>query len=82
MTNKWQCKLLKLKNKNCQNIKSIPHIFISLRSNASVSIYPLLCYSFVETIFKTKLNTLPKYMDTLTIYYADIINPMWGIMPL
>ena len=48
-----------------------PTLFISRGSKKS-------CYSFVETIYKMKLNTpVTKYADTLTYYY-----PKWHIMPL
>ena len=50
MKNKIQCYLLKLKNKNCQNIKRLPHSFIFWRSNAPLSLCLLifLCYNFDE----------------------------------
>ena len=60
MTNKRQCYVLKLKNKNCQNIKRLPHSFLfpegQMHQNQSVS-YLFLCYCFVETIFVMKLST-------------------------
>ena len=41
-TNKWQCHLLKLKNKNCQNKKNnCPTLLISWRSNVSIFIFML-----------------------------------------
>ena len=43
MTNKRQCFLLKFKNKNCQNIKSLPH---SLYFEAEIHVYPCVYLYF------------------------------------
>ena len=67
-TNKSQFKLLKLKKINSQNIKRLPNsvYFMKVKNNAPESIcFIILCYSFVITIFKLKLNTfVTKYTDT------------------
>ena len=63
MTNKWQCYLLKLNNKNYQNVKRLPHLFIFWRSNAFLSffLFIFLCYNFVETIFNIDLYSYFKF---------------------
>ena len=58
MTNKWQCYLLKLKNeKNCQNIKWLPHSFYILKVKCiSMFIFNyFLCKKIIETIFYNNL---------------------------
>ena len=65
MTEKMTITIAKIKNKYCKNMK---------RTIALVSVR--LCYSFVERIFKMKLNTfVTKDKDTLTFKYAHSINP-------
>ena len=79
------CYLLKLKNKNCPDIKkrllrSFYFLKVKFIKNNLLS---FLCYSFVETYFRMKLGTLvTKYTDTFTFNFTDTINPKWSIMPL
>ena len=63
--------MTKIKNKKNQNKKDCPHTFYFLKVK-SILLISFLCYSFVETIFRKKLNTLvTKYMDTLTFNCAQ-----------
>ena len=76
MTNRWQWYMLKLKNKSCENIKKTAPLFLfsegQMHQIQSV-FFHFLCYSFVETLFKKKLNTqVTKYIDTLTFNFEHI----------
>ena len=78
MTNKCQCKLLKLKHK-----KTVPlFYFFKVNASESLHLYSFLGYNFVETIFKKELNTLvTKYTDISTFNFGDNVYPNWVIMP-
>ena len=76
MTNTRQCYVLKLKNKNCQNIKRPSHSFYICRSNAPLSLclFIFSCYIFDETIFNiilciliTKLTVILNFNFSHTI---------------
>ena len=75
MTNKSPCCLLKLKNKNCHNIKRLPHSYYFLtKSILSVFIFML---HFFETTFMMKLNKLvTKDTDTVIFnpYHAKFLK--------
>ena len=67
------CGIVALKNKNCQNIKRLPHSFYFLKVRCNDQ---TVLIHFNETIFKMKLNTLvTKYTDTLTFKLSHTINP-------
>ena len=75
MTNKWQCYLLKLKNKNCQNIKRLPHSFYILKVKCiSIFLFIFLSYNFVETLFNIDLCThVTKHTVILNFYFSHTI---------
>ena len=82
--NKIQCYLLKLKNKNCQNIKRLPTLFIFRSSNAPLylCLFIFLCYNCDETIFNIILCTLvTKYKDILNFNFSHTIYPQLCIVP-
>ena len=55
-------------------LKDYPTLFL-FPASTLIRLFLFLCYSFVETIFKMKLNTpIAKYMDTLTFNIARTIN--------
>ena len=58
MTNKCQCYLLKLQNKNCQNIKRLPHSFYTLKVKC-ISIFFLYIFvlQFCLIIFNNDICT-------------------------
>ena len=63
MTNKRQCYLLKLNNKNCQNIKRLPHFFYILKV-----IYTfILVYLYFYATILIKQYLIPFYTHLLQI---------------
>ena len=63
--------MLKLKNKNCHNTLRYFHEVRCIKINPFLCV----CYSYVETIFKLKLNTfVTKYKDTLNFNFIYTIN--------
>ena len=76
MTIKIQCYLLKLKNKKCQNIKSLPHSFYILKvicTSILVYVY-IFSYSCDETIFNIILCTLvTKYTVIFNFSFSHTI---------
>ena len=75
--------LVKLINKNCQNIKKTVSLFLFPKGHMhqNQSVFSFFCYSFVETIFKMKPQIfIIQYADTFN--FAHTIYPKWSLKPL
>ena len=86
MTNTWQCYLLKFKNKNCQNIKRLPHSFSYFEGQ--MHIYPsvhlyfyakVLLKQYLMLMFNVNLCTLiAKYTIILNFNFSHTIYPFFA----
>ena len=72
-------KSAKIKEEKMSKYKKTAPLFLFHEGQRSICLFSVSCYSFVETIFRMKLNTLvTKYMDTFTFNFANTINPING----
>ena len=81
MTNKRQCYLRKLKNKNCQNIKKTAQLFLYFEGQMHLYVSFYL-YFYATILLKHYLILIYVHMlQNIQLFYISTF-PQWHIMPL
>ena len=74
-TNKWQCYLLKLKDKNCQNIKRLSHSFLYFEGKMHLYLsFNLHCTHFYSVVHNATLSKYNSISRKRGLLYMGILN--------